>query len=317
MAITKNNKIEASDITTSLNEKAPTSHASSATTYGIGTNSNYGHTKLSDATNSTSSTSAGIAATPKAVKTAFDLANTAKTTADSAATAAADASKHIKVDLDNYTAEIRRAGNAGNYSLSAVIINKTDNTNQFKTIVSKDGIFLPTVVQKVNGSTPNSSGEITIPTGTSALGFTPVQQGGGTNMAGNKIYIGWTGSNLLAQVDSSPMGAILCSSRFPGQTMLHSETIAGTGTVTRSISVKKDCPLCLCVVMDTGDSSSFSIKVTATAGFPVNNTLMVCPKNSGIMGVVWPNSTTISLTLSGASSSNQCTIYLYAWQWGH
>lgn len=55
--------------------RAPTSHASSATTYGTGTSSNYGHLKLSDSTSSTSSTSGGIAATPAAVKAAYDLAN--------------------------------------------------------------------------------------------------------------------------------------------------------------------------------------------------------------------------------------------------
>ena len=58
-----------------LDAGAPTSHASSATTYGTGTSSNYGHVKLSDSTNSTSSTSDGTAATPAAVKAAYDLAN--------------------------------------------------------------------------------------------------------------------------------------------------------------------------------------------------------------------------------------------------
>ena len=55
--------------------RAPTSHASSATTYGTGTDSNYGHLKLSDSTSSTSSTNGGTAATPAAVKAAYDLAN--------------------------------------------------------------------------------------------------------------------------------------------------------------------------------------------------------------------------------------------------
>lgn len=54
--------------------KAPKAHASSATTYGIGTGSNYGHVKLSDSTSSTSAASAGIAASPKAVKDAYDKA---------------------------------------------------------------------------------------------------------------------------------------------------------------------------------------------------------------------------------------------------
>ena len=73
-----------SNIQTQLNGKAPTSHASTATTYGIGTSSNYGHVKLSDSTSSTSAASSGIAASPKAVKSAYDLANTANTNANSA-----------------------------------------------------------------------------------------------------------------------------------------------------------------------------------------------------------------------------------------
>ena len=62
--------------------RAPTNHASTATTYGVGNNSSYGHLKLSASTSSTNGTSNGTAATPSAVKAAYDLANTAKTTAD-------------------------------------------------------------------------------------------------------------------------------------------------------------------------------------------------------------------------------------------
>ena len=72
-----------SNIQTQLNSKAAINHASTATTYGAGTSSNYGHVKLSDSTSSTSAASAGIAATPTAVKSAYDLATTAKSTADS------------------------------------------------------------------------------------------------------------------------------------------------------------------------------------------------------------------------------------------
>lgn len=75
MSIEQSNKILASDVITSLNEKSPTSHASANTTYGIGTGSNYGHVKLSDSVSSTSSSSSGIAASPKAVKDAYDLAS--------------------------------------------------------------------------------------------------------------------------------------------------------------------------------------------------------------------------------------------------
>ena len=53
---------------------APLSHAASANTYGAGSGTNYGHVKLSAATNSTLGISGGTAATPSAVKAAYDLA---------------------------------------------------------------------------------------------------------------------------------------------------------------------------------------------------------------------------------------------------
>lgn len=63
-------------------------HASTATTYGAASTSNYGHAKLSSATNSSSE---DLAATPKAVKAAYDLANTANTAAGNAMSAATGA----------------------------------------------------------------------------------------------------------------------------------------------------------------------------------------------------------------------------------
>lgn len=50
----------------------PSSHASTDATYGAASSSNYGHTRLSDSVSSTSSTSSGYAATPYAVKQAYD-----------------------------------------------------------------------------------------------------------------------------------------------------------------------------------------------------------------------------------------------------
>lgn len=55
---------------------APANHASSATTYGVGNASNHGHLKLSNSISSSSGENNGIAATPAAVKSAYDLANT-------------------------------------------------------------------------------------------------------------------------------------------------------------------------------------------------------------------------------------------------
>jgi len=47
------------------------------------------------------------------------------------------------------------------------------------------------------------------------LGFTPVQQGGGAGQGGNKVYIGWSGSELKAQVDAVDQGAIAFKSDIP------------------------------------------------------------------------------------------------------
>lgn len=63
-----------SNITGLQQGKAPTNHASDQTTYGAGSGTDYGHVKLSDATNSTSGAGDGVAATPAAVKAAYDEA---------------------------------------------------------------------------------------------------------------------------------------------------------------------------------------------------------------------------------------------------
>lgn len=47
-----------------------------------------------------------------------------------------------------------------------------------------------------------------------SLGFTPVQQGGGTDQKTNKVYIGWSGSRLKAQVDSTDIGDIVFDSNL-------------------------------------------------------------------------------------------------------
>lgn len=70
---TINNNIEG--INTALDGKAPTNHASTKTTYGIGTGTNYGHVKVTDAVNTTQTNgqaSKGLAASAYAVKLAYD-----------------------------------------------------------------------------------------------------------------------------------------------------------------------------------------------------------------------------------------------------
>lgn len=66
----------------------PTSHVSTATTYGAGNATQYGHLKLSDAVDSASGATGGTAATPAAVKATKEAADAAQSSADAAMTKA-------------------------------------------------------------------------------------------------------------------------------------------------------------------------------------------------------------------------------------
>lgn len=66
----------------------PTSHTSTTTTYGVGNATQYGHLKLSDATDSASGATGGTAATPAAVKAAKDAADAAQSSANNAQSSA-------------------------------------------------------------------------------------------------------------------------------------------------------------------------------------------------------------------------------------
>jgi hypothetical protein len=49
---------------------------------------------------------------------------------------------------------------------------------------------------------------------TTALGFTPVQQGGVNGQGTNKVYIGWSGTRLKAMVDSTDQGNFVFDSQL-------------------------------------------------------------------------------------------------------
>lgn len=46
------------------------------------------------------------------------------------------------------------------------------------------------------------------------LPFTPVQQGGGANQGTNKVYLGWDGSRLRLQVDTTDLGGLITSTEL-------------------------------------------------------------------------------------------------------
>ena len=101
----------ASSALTEAQSKAPKAHASTATSYGVGDGSKYGHVKLSDSHTSTSSVSGGFAATPKAVKTAYDLASQASSAASSAYYLANEAGQ-VATDAAQTAADAQSAAEA-------------------------------------------------------------------------------------------------------------------------------------------------------------------------------------------------------------
>ncbi len=69
------------------------------------------------------------------------------------------------------------------------------------------------------------------------LGFTPVQQGGGAGQGSNKVYIGWAGGSLRAQVDATDLGSFVFASRqftagsgLTGGGTLESDRVLSMGT---------------------------------------------------------------------------------------
>ncbi|WP_210330830.1 hypothetical protein [Mesorhizobium sp. NBSH29] len=48
-----------------------------------------------------------------------------------------------------------------------------------------------------------------------SLGFTPVRQGGQSGMGSNTVYLGWSGSRILINVDGYPQGGAMTTSLFP------------------------------------------------------------------------------------------------------
>lgn len=160
MSIEQSNKILASDVTASLNEKAPTSHASSATTYGIGTGSNYGHVKLSDSTTSTSAASAGIAASPAAVKAAMDKAN-------ASITGLSVSGKVITYTKgDGTTGTITTQDTNTTYSAGtgiSISSNKITNTGVTSVNGKTGAVTIGNTVLSVNGVNADTSGNVSIP----------------------------------------------------------------------------------------------------------------------------------------------------------
>lgn len=101
---------------------------------------------------------------------------------------------------------------------SAVVPTRTvgDNSTNVATtafVINQAGTAIPIVngVATVGTSTSFARQDhvhATDPTRQAVLGFTPVQQGGGTGMGTNKVFLGFDGQSVSLQVDATPFGPI-------------------------------------------------------------------------------------------------------------
>lgn len=126
------------------------------------------------------------------------------------------------------------------------------------------------------------------------LGFTPVQQGGGTSMGTNKVYVGWNGIGLFAQVDTTSLGRIVVNADATGATGTYSST---------QLFAPGNAPLFACrawvnfdgtgTVSIRGSGNVSSITDFGTGSYTVNfTTAMIDVNYSAVVTHLSPNTST-------------------------
>lgn len=175
-------------------DKAPKAHASTATSYGVGDGSKYGHVKLSDSHTSTSSVSGGFAATPAAVKSAYDLASQASSTASSAYDLANEAGQ-VATDAAQTAADAQSAAEAAqaavggkaptNHASTQTTYGKGTSTN-YGHVKLSDSIL----------STADTAGGTAATPGAVKKAYDLANRAETTLLGGKKIVCGWSAVNF-------------------------------------------------------------------------------------------------------------------------
>jgi hypothetical protein len=111
-----------------------------------------------------------------------------------------------------------------------------------------------------------------------SLGYTPIQQGGGTGQSTNKIYIGWSTSVLNLQVDGSSFGSTWPISVSGNANTASSATTAASAPLVSALANYVWDASFLPTAFPLGIASSF---VQAAQGFPSYGSLMTMKTYSG------------------------------------
>lgn len=183
----------------------PINHASTETTYGKGDGTKHGHVKLSGSVAETKGTDDGTAATPSAVKAAYDLANTANGAANEAKEAAnGKAPKNHKSTTTEYG-----TGDANNYGHLKLSASTTSTSGTSGGIAAT-----PSAVKAVKDSIPIKTSQLTNDSGFVTDISGKLDKSGGT-MTGKLVAQNNTSYTtkqvrnvfLLAEGSSLPSGA--------------------------------------------------------------------------------------------------------------
>lgn len=147
----------------------------------------------------------------------------ADTTADTLTLAAGAG---VTITTNAATDTITITGTGGTVTSVAVSGGTTGLTTSGGPITGSGTITLAGTLALANGGTgATTAAAARANLGAQAdLGFTPVQQGGGTSMGTNKVYVGWNGIGLFAQVDTTSLGRIVVNADATGATGTYSST---------------------------------------------------------------------------------------------
>ena len=276
----KNLSISGKNITVTHDDGTTSTLTTQDTTYSLptGNASTIGGLKLSDSTSSTSSTTGGIAATPNAVKSAYDLANTTKNNSITGLSVSGKTITYTKGD-----------GTTGTIT--------TQDTTYSAATTSALGLV------KIGSNITISSGTISLTKSnvTTALGYTPpttntTYSTGTENTAGlTKLYTS-TGTSTDGTMTRAAITSALSNVNVDiTQNLIASgeDTALTSGDKTFTITVKKWIPAIL-HISSTTDNAATSIAISNSIFISGTS---FCSKSKQPFYFI-PNNTTCTVTVS-------------------